>query len=93
MVQTLSREASLKSMPSIDLLVIDKAHHAVADSYMRIINTVRDNNAKAMIYGVTATPNRGDKKGLKAVFSNVADQIQIAELIATGHLVCPKNLY
>ena len=78
-------------MPSIDLLVIDEAHHAVADSYMRIINTVRDNNPKAMIYGVTATPNRGDKKGLKAVFSNVADQIQIAELIATGHLVCPKT--
>ncbi len=43
------------------------------------------------VYGVTATPNRGDRKGLRPVFSNVADQIRIGELIASGHLVPPRT--
>ena len=38
MVQTLSRESNLLSMPNLDFLVIDEAHHARADSYLRIIN-------------------------------------------------------
>ncbi len=43
------------------------------------------------MFRVTATPNRGDKKGLRPVFSNVADQISIGELIASGHLVPPRT--
>jgi hypothetical protein len=43
------------------------------------------------IFGVTATPNRGDRKGLREVFSNVSDQIRIGELIASGHLVKPRT--
>jgi hypothetical protein len=35
--------------------------------------------------------NRGDKRGLRPVFSNVADQIRIGELIASGHLVPPRT--
>ncbi|MFM7689878.1 MAG: DEAD/DEAH box helicase, partial [Alphaproteobacteria bacterium] len=36
-------------------------------------------------------PNRGDKIGLREVFSNVADQIRLGELIAAGHLVAPRT--
>jgi superfamily II DNA or RNA helicase len=32
-------------------------------------------NPDCRIFGVTATPNRGDKKGLREVFDNVADQV------------------
>jgi len=91
MVQTLCREKHLKQLPPIDLLVIDEAHHVVAKSYQRIIEQVRHTNPDAFIYGVTATPNRGDKKGLREVFTNLADQIDIRELIATGHLVKPRT--
>jgi len=91
MVPTLAREANLAAMPKLDLLVIDEAHHAVADSYRRIIGHVRDANPDARIFGVTATPNRGDKKGLRAVFDNVADQVRLGELIASGHLVPPRT--
>ena len=91
MVPTLAREANLAGMPKLDLLVIDEAHHAVADSYRRIIDRVRDANPEARIFGVTATPNRGDKKGLRAVFDNVADQVRLGELIASGHLVPPRT--
>ena len=78
-------------MPALDLLVIDEAHHAVADSYRRIIDRTLQRNPSAKIFGVTATPNRGDSKGLREVFDNVADQIRIGELIASGHLVPPRT--
>lgn len=91
MVPTLTRSANLGAMPALDLLVIDEAHHAAADSYRRIIDQALHNNPMCRIYGVTATPNRGDKKGLRPVFSNVADQIRIGELIASGHLVPPRT--
>jgi DNA repair protein RadD len=56
-----------------------------------VIDTTLARNPKALIYGVTATPNRGDGKGLREVFSNVADQIRFGELIRSGHLVSPRT--
>ncbi len=91
MVPTLARIGNLAAMPKLDLLVIDEAHHAVADSYRRIIDRVRNANPDARIFGVTATPNRGDRKGLREVFDNVADQVRLGELIASGHLVPPRT--
>ena len=91
MVPTLTRPVNLKAMPALDLLVIDEAHHAVAASYRRIIDQVRELNPEARIFGVTATPNRGDRKGLREVFDNVADQVRLGELVAAGHLVPPRT--
>lgn len=91
MVQTLSRSTNLTNMPALDLLVIDEAHHATADSYRRIIDQALKANPSCRIFGVTATPNRGDRKGLREVFSNVSDQIRIGELIRSGHLVPPRS--
>ena len=91
MVPTLARAANLEAMPALDLVVVDEAHHAAADSYRRIIDRARERNPDVHIYGVTATPNRGDKKGLRPVFSNVADQILLGELIGSGHLVRPRT--
>ena len=91
MVPTLARATNLDAMPALDLLVIDEAHHVAADSYRRIIDRARDRNPDVRVFGVTATPNRGDKKGLRPVFSNVSDQISIGELIASGHLVPPRT--
>ncbi len=91
MVQTLSRESNLAQMPVLDALVIDEAHHSRADSYMRVIDHARSLNPSLKLLGMTATPNRGDKKGLRPVFSNVADQITVKELIASGHLVPPRT--
>ncbi|MCK8787244.1 DEAD/DEAH box helicase [Roseomonas sp. NAR14] len=91
MVPTLARAANLDAMPALDLLVVDEAHHVIADSYRRIIDQALKRNPVCRIYGVTATPNRGDKRGLRAVFSNVADQIRLGELIGSGHLVPPRT--
>ena len=89
MVQTLAR--NLDQLPTLDLLVIDEAHHSAAPTYRQVIDTTLARNPHALIYGVTATPNRGDGKGLREVFSNVADQIRLGELIRSGHLVSPRT--
>jgi DNA repair protein RadD len=83
MVQTLSRLSHLEQMPTLDLLVIDEAHHASSPSYRAVIDRCWPRNPKAGICGLTATPNRGDGKGLREVFSNVADQITLGEMIAS----------
>ena len=78
-------------MPVLDALVIDEAHHARADSYLRVIEHAQKVNPAVKLLGMTATPNRGDKLGLRPIFSNVADQITVKELIASGHLVPPRT--
>ena len=91
MVQTLSRENNLNNINHFDLVVVDESHHAVADTYMRIIDKVKQANESVEIVGFTATPNRGDRKGLKKVFTNCSHQIEINTLIREGFLVPPKT--
>lgn len=91
MVQTLARKRNLEQMPPLDLLVIDEAHHARAETYLRIIEAAKTRNPDLMIYGVTATPNKGDGKSLRDVFDNCADQITLNEMIASGQLVRPRT--
>lgn len=91
MIGTISNFKNLNSMPHLDVLVIDEAHHARAKSYMRVIEHAQHINPEIKILGMTATPNRSDKKGLRPIFSNVSDQITIKELIASGHLVPPRT--
>ena len=91
MVQTLSREKNLDNMPKVDLIVVDEAHHTVADTYQRIINQAKKANEGVQIVGFTATPNRGDKAGLRGIFNNCSHQIEISTLIDEGFLVRPKT--
>jgi superfamily II DNA or RNA helicase len=91
MVQTLARDNNLQTMPLVDLLVIDEAHHVTASSYQDILNRAKQVNPAVKIFGVTATPMRGDKSCLGKVFSNCGDQIKLGELIASGHLVRPRT--
>ena len=91
MVQTLCRDNTLARMPAFDLVVIDEAHHVAAESYQKIIRSAREKNKDVVIFGVTATPERGDSQGLQSVFDNVCDAITLGELIADGHLVRPRT--
>lgn len=91
MVQTLARQSNLLTMPALDLLVIDEAHHVAAPSYQRIIQQAKAHHPAMAVLGVTATPKRGDKQGLQSVFSNVADQIRLGEMIHEGYLVKPRT--
>lgn len=91
MVQTISRERNLRDRPVFDMIVVDESHHAAADTYVRVINTVKKDNPNVEIVGFTATPNRGDGKGLRKVFNNCSHQIEITTLIREGFLVPPRT--
>ena len=91
MVQTISRDRNLMDRPAFDMVVIDESHHAAADTYLKVIKAVKEDNPDVEIVGFTATPNRGDGKGLRKVFNNCSHQIDITTLIREGFLVPPKS--
>lgn len=73
-----------RRMPEkIVLLVIDEAHHAVANTYKKVINQYPD----AVVIGLTATPCRGDGRGLGDIFDEMVVAATVPELIDLGHLV------
>lgn len=65
-------------------IIIDEAHHAISDSYLRILEHFPD----ARVLGVTATPDRGDLKNLGSVFDSLAYEYSLPRAIADGFL-CP----
>jgi superfamily II DNA or RNA helicase len=73
-------------MPPADLIVIDEAHHAPAMTYQRIIEAYPE----AKILGLTATPCRGDGRGLGGMFTKIVEAPQVAQLIERGCLVRTK---
>lgn len=83
-VQTLQSEKRLKRFRAdyFDTIVIDEAHHALSDGYQRVLEHFPD----AKILGVTATPDRGDKRNLGQFFDSIAYEYSIAEGIRDGYL-------
>ena len=85
-IQTLwSRAVQRKNMamPQADLLVIDECHHCPAKMYRKII----DAYPNAILLGLTATPCRGDGRGLGGIFEVIIECPQVAELIEQRYLV------
>lgn len=85
-VQTLMRETRLARFPPdyFDAIVVDEAHHVLADSYQRIL----EHFASACVLGVTATPDRGDMKSLGQCFDSIAYEYKLPQAIRDGYL-CP----
>ncbi|MCB9718795.1 MAG: DEAD/DEAH box helicase [Myxococcales bacterium] len=71
------------------LVVVDEAHHAVASSYLRVFDHLglREPGSRRMLVGFTATPYRGDKRGLGEVFEEVVFRRDLHEMIVQGFLV------
>jgi DNA repair protein RadD len=85
-IQTLHARAIRSStmlMPLADLVIIDEAHHACAVTYQKILKAYPD----AIVLGLTATPARGDGRGLGGIFETMIECPQVAELIVGGYLV------
>lgn len=89
-VQTLMRQSRLDRFEPdfFDKIIIDEAHHAVSESYMRIL----DHFEKADVLGVTATPDRGDMKNLGRVFDSLAYEYTLPQAIREGYLSPIKAL-
>lgn len=89
MMQTLT--GCLDQMHPVDLIVVDECHHVEAKSYQSIIERARELNPDVHLLGVTATPERGDGKSLRSLFTNVADVVSLTEMIRSGFLVRPRT--
>lgn len=66
------------------LCVVDEAHHAVADSYRRFIDPLRQSGCP--LVGFTATPDRQDGRPLREVFATVAHVYGIRQAQRDGYL-------
>ena len=83
-VQTLMSQSRLERFPRdyYGTIIIDEAHHALSDSYRAIL----DYWDSAKVLGVTATPDRGDKRNLGEIFESVAFEYSIRDAIKEGYL-------
>jgi superfamily II DNA or RNA helicase len=73
-------------LPDADIVFVDECHHVRAMTYQKIIEAYPD----AIIIGLTATPCRGDGRGLGNVFEAMIECPQIPELIKLKKLVPVK---
>src|SRR5262249_13956573 len=85
-VQTLHARAIRRDkleLPPAELLIVDECHHATAQTWRKIIEAYPD----AVVLGLTATPCRGDGRGLGGIFELMIECPQVQELIALNYLV------
>lgn len=82
-IQTMAGRADRWPPDHFHLVVVDEAHHALADSYRAVLSRF-ENHAK--ILGVTATPDRGDKKNLGQYFERIAYEVSLLRLIKDNYL-------
>jgi superfamily II DNA or RNA helicase len=80
--------SNIIDLPPADLIVVDEAHHVRARTYARVIQAYPG----VAILGLTATPCRGDGRGLGNVFQTIIQCPSVADLITAGHLV-PTVVY
>ena len=88
-IQTLARESRLAQLEkNFSTIIVDEAHHASANSYLRVLQSLgsfNQNNAPLTV-GVTATPERGDKIGLDKVFQEIVYHRSLIEMINQQYL-------
>lgn len=82
-VQTLMRDSRLARFPRdhFQTLIVDEAHHSLADSYQKILT-----HFDADVLGVTATPDRGDKKNLGQYYDRIAYEYSLLQAVQEGYL-------
>lgn len=83
-IQSVRRRLAKYAPDAFDLVICDEAHHCLAAEWQEVLNYF----AAARVLGVTATPDRSDRRSLGKVFENVAFEVGLLELISDGYL-CP----
>lgn len=85
-VQTLSQEKRLARFPRnyYKTIVVDEAHHVMSPSYQRVLKHFEP----ARVLGVTATPDRADRKNLGQFFHTKAYEYSMHQAVKEGYL-CP----
>lgn len=90
-IQTLSKEKNLHtfSPTQFDYIVIDEAHRAAADTYLKVIEYFKPK----FLLGMTATPERTDGLDIFKIFDhNLAYEIRLKEAMQEN-MVCPFHYF
>lgn len=77
-------------LPSTHILMVDEAHRSVSPTYTKLIDHYKSEGALSI--GLTATPIRGDGKGLGRHYDYMVLAPTVRELIDNGRLV-PLRYY
>ena len=70
-------------MPDADVVIVDEAHLSIADTRKKIIEHYKEK----VIIGLTATPARGDGRGLGEIYDDLVVSTSMKELVDNGYLV------
>jgi DNA repair protein RadD len=87
-VQTVARRLHLLPRDFFQLLVVDEAHHTTAATSAKVIAHFHS----AKLLGVTATPIRGDGRGLGEHYQAMVQGPTAAELTSEGYLAPARVL-
>jgi len=84
-VQSLMGDLRLSRWPKdhFDLVVADEAHRAMSDTWQKVL---RHFDGHARVLGVSATPERSDKRHLGKYFQNIPYEIGLLDLVKQGWL-------
>jgi superfamily II DNA or RNA helicase len=86
-MQTLARPGRLERIGKFSTVIVDEAHHAVADTYLDILDRLGCMGDRGpLTVGFTATAGRSDKIALGAVWQEIAYQRGIIQMIAEDYL-------
>jgi len=73
--------------PSNHIVMVDEAHRACSPTYTTVLDHYKDTSVSI---GLTATPVRGDGRGLGRHYDYMVLAPSVGELIKLGHLVPPR---
>lgn len=65
-----------------DVVIVDEAHHAMAQGFRRCLNHLKPK----LLIGMTATPWRGDGEQIDAIFGAPIAQVSLVDGMAMGYL-------
>lgn len=91
-VRKMYRLDEIVSSGEIGLVIVDECHHASAESYVTVMNTLGCFAEKgAVAVGFTATLSRNDSKSLGDVWEKVIYRRDILDMIRDGYLTDVKG--
>ncbi len=71
------------------LVIIDECHHVLARTWTEVAQAFP---STAKVLGLTATPQRSDRRGLGDMFDELVVVARVSELVSAGHLA-PSRVF
>lgn len=90
MVPTLINHLHRYCKDDVEMMIVDEAHHSLAQSYIKIFNHFEILEKNKILLGFTATPLRGDGKTLGKIYKEQSFKMTLQEATQQGY-ICPVH--